>query len=150
MVLRRFSRRSGLPSARGLSVVFEVSGLTGQGRLPVVTSAARAQMPLSTTSDRVAILPASYETGAEQLHRLLSDFDTVILMKVGPVLPQILETLAEMDLLGSTLYAERVGMPEERLAFGPELDPLRNERRPYLSLLIVRGSRTVPAAQHRE
>lgn len=110
--------------------------------IPGVTSfaasAARAQVPLSTTSDRVAILPASYETGPEQLRRLLADFDTVILMKVGPVLPQILAVLAEMDLLASTLYAERVGMPEERLVFGPDLDRLRNERRPYLSLLIVR------------
>jgi precorrin-2/cobalt-factor-2 C20-methyltransferase len=101
-------------------------------------SAARAQMPLSTTSDRVAILPASYETDAAQLRRLLADFDTVILMKVGRVLPQILEALAEMDLLNSTVYAERVGMPEERIAFGAELAALRNERRPYLSLLIVK------------
>jgi precorrin-2/cobalt-factor-2 C20-methyltransferase len=101
-------------------------------------SAARAQVPLSTTSDRVAILPASYETDAAQLRRLLADFDTVILMKVGRVLPQILEALAEMDLLDSTVYAERVGMPEERIVFGPDLATLRNERRPYLSLLIVK------------
>lgn len=101
-------------------------------------SAARAQVPLSTTSDRVAILPASYETDAAQLRRLLADFDTVILMKVGRVLPQILEALAEMGLLDSTVYAERVGMPEERIAFGPELAALRNEPRPYLSLLIVK------------
>ena len=101
-------------------------------------SAARAQVPLSTTSDRVAILPASYETNAAQLRRLLTDFDTVILMKVGRVLPQILEALAEMDLLDSTVYAERVGMPEERIVFGPDLAALRNERRPYLSLLIVK------------
>lgn len=101
-------------------------------------SAARAQIPLSTTSDRVAILPASYETDAAQLRQLLADFDTVILMKVGRVLPQILEALAEMNLLDSTVYAERVGMPEERIAFGPELAALRNEPRPYLSLLIVK------------
>jgi precorrin-2/cobalt-factor-2 C20-methyltransferase len=101
-------------------------------------SAARARLPLSTTSDRVAILPASYETDAAQLRRLLADFDTVILMKVGRVLPQILAALAEMDLLGSTVYAERVGMPEERLIYGPDLPGLRNQRRPYLSLLIIR------------
>lgn len=101
-------------------------------------SAARAQVPLSTTSDRVAILPASYETDAAQLRRLLADFDTVILMKVGRVLPQILKALAEMDLLDSTVYAERVGMPEERIVFGPDLAALCNERRPYLSLLIVK------------
>ncbi|MBI1878440.1 MAG: precorrin-2 C(20)-methyltransferase [Chloroflexi bacterium] len=110
--------------------------------LPGVTSfaaaAARAQFPLSATSDRVAILPASYETDATQLRQLLADYDTVILLKVGPVLPQILVALEEMNLLDSTLYAERVGMPEERLAMGSEIRTLHNQRRPYLSLLIVR------------
>ena len=104
-------------------------------------SAARGQFVLSTTSDRIAILPASYETDAGQLSRLLADYDTIILMKVGRVLPQILAALEEMDLLESTLYAERVGMPEERIALGPELKQLRDQRRPYLSLLIIRNPR---------
>jgi precorrin-2/cobalt-factor-2 C20-methyltransferase len=110
--------------------------------VPGVTSfaaaAARGQFPLSATSDRVAILPASYETDITQLRRLLADYETMILLKVGPVLPQILIALEELDLLDSTLYAERVGMPEERIALGPEVRTLHNQRRPYLSLLIVR------------
>lgn len=113
--------------------------------VPGVTSfaaaAAEARFVLSTTSDRVAILPASYETDAAQLRRLLADFDTVILMKVGRVLPQVLEALEEMGLLESALYAERVGMPEERVALGPALRTLKNQRRPYLSLLIVKKER---------
>jgi precorrin-2/cobalt-factor-2 C20-methyltransferase len=110
--------------------------------IPGVTSfaaaAAAAQFPLSLTSDRVAILPASYETDAAQLQRLLADYETIILLKVGPVLPQILQALAELGLVDSTLYAERVGMPEEYIARGPELHTLRHQQRPYLSLLIVR------------
>lgn len=105
-------------------------------------SAAQGQFVLSRTSDRVAILPASYETDGEALRQLLADFDTVILMKVGPVLPQILTALEEMDLLESALYAERVGMPEEQMAHGPDLKALKNQRRPYLSLLIVKRDRT--------
>lgn len=101
-------------------------------------SAARGRFVLSTTADRVAILPASYETDESRLRHLLADFDTVILMKVGRVLPQILEALEEMGLLESSLYAERVGMPEEQIAVGSELQALKNQRRPYLSLLIVR------------
>ncbi len=113
--------------------------------VPGVTSfaagAAQAKFVLSTTSDRVAILPATYETDEVQLRRLVADFDTVILMKVGRVLPQILAVLEALNLLETTLYAERVGMPEEFIARGPELEPLRNQRRPYLSLLIVRQQR---------
>jgi len=116
--------------------------------VPGVTSfaaaAARARFPLSATSDRVAILPASYETDVTQLRRLLADYETVILLKVGPVLPQILTALEEMGLLDSTLYAERVGMPEERMALGQEVRALHNQRPPYLSLLMVRrGNQTL-------
>jgi precorrin-2/cobalt-factor-2 C20-methyltransferase len=114
--------------------------------IPGVTSfaaaAALGHFPLSTTSDRVAILPASYETDAAQLGQLLTSYDTVILLKVGPVLPQILAALEALNLLDSTLYAERVGMPEQRLAQGEALRALRRERRPYLSLLIVKKGKT--------
>ncbi len=107
--------------------------------IPGVTSfaaaAAKARWPLATTSDRVAILPASYETDAAALARLLQDFDTVILMKAGPVLPRLLASLAELELLDQAFYAERVGMPEERLVM--DLRSLPPEPAPYLSLLIV-------------
>jgi precorrin-2/cobalt-factor-2 C20-methyltransferase len=102
-------------------------------------SAARARFVLSATSDRVAILPASYETDVAQLRQLLANFDTVILMKVGRVLPQVLAALADLNLIDESLYAERVGMPEERIVLGRDLSALRDQVRPYLSLLIVRG-----------
>jgi precorrin-2/cobalt-factor-2 C20-methyltransferase len=113
--------------------------------VPGVTSfaaaAARTKFLLSATSDRVAILPASYETDAAELRRLLADYETVIMLKVGPVLPQMLATIEDLGLLDSTLYAERVGMPEELIVVGPEVRALHNQRRPYLSLLIVRRGR---------
>ena len=36
------------------------------------------------------------------------------------------------------MYAERVGMPEELVAIGADLRALKNQRRPYLSLLITK------------
>lgn len=109
--------------------------------IPGVTSfaaaAAQGQFPLGATDDRVVILPASYETDAAHLHRLLSDFDTIILMKVGRVFPQIVAALDSLGLLPTTLYAERVGMPEESIVLGSHLQNI-DQPRPYLSLLIVR------------
>ena len=108
--------------------------------VPGVTSfaatAAMTQTVLSTTNDRVAILPASYETSAEVLQDLFDRFDTVILLKVGTVLPQILEAVEGLGLLDSAVYGERVGMPEEVLV--TDVRSLKGQRRPYLSLLIVR------------
>jgi precorrin-2/cobalt-factor-2 C20-methyltransferase len=107
--------------------------------VPGITSfaaaAAVAQQVLATTSDRVAILPATYETDAATFRRLLVDFETVILLKVGTVMPQVLSVLEELGLLDHALYAERVGMSEAWLT--RDVRQVRGPR-PYLSLLIVR------------
>lgn len=109
--------------------------------IPGVTSfaaaAARSQVILATAADRVAILPASHETDAEQLRRLLTDFDTIILMKAGEVMPQLLAALTDLNLLDTAVYAERVGMPGERIV--QDVRTLRDQPCPYLSLLIVRS-----------
>ena len=108
--------------------------------VPGVTSfaatAAVTQTILSTTDDRLAILPASYETDTSVLEDLLSRFDTIIFLKVGPVLSQILESLDSLGLIDNAVYGERVGMPEEVLV--TDVRSLMGETRPYLSLLIVK------------
>jgi precorrin-2/cobalt-factor-2 C20-methyltransferase len=86
--------------------------------------------------ERVAIVPASEQTDAAALRRVCADFATVIVMKVGRVLPQVVAALEELGLLERAIYAEHVGMPEERIV--REVGSLREYRGPYLSLLIVR------------
>jgi len=107
--------------------------------IPGITSfaaaAARCQVALGTAADRVTILPAGRVAAAEQLHRLLNEFETIILMKVGEVMPQVLTTLEELDMLDAAVYAERVGMPDERIV--EDVRTLRGQRCPYLSLLII-------------
>ncbi len=108
--------------------------------IPGVTSfaaaAAAGGMPLAMSNERLIVVPASYETDAATLRRLLNDFETVVLMKAGAALPAIVAALEELDLLDHALYAERVGMPEELIA--RDLRALDPQRRPYLSLVIVR------------
>ncbi len=108
--------------------------------IPGVTSfaaaAAAGGVPLAMSNERMIIVPAGYETDAATLRRFLSDFETVVLMKAGSALPSIVAALEELDLLDHALYAERVGMPEELIA--RDLRSLDLQRRPYLSLVIVR------------
>jgi precorrin-2/cobalt-factor-2 C20-methyltransferase len=108
--------------------------------IPGITSfaaaAARLKLPLCTQDDRVAIVPASQQTDSAALRQLCAQFDTIIIMKVGRVLPQVLAALDEVGLLGHAVYAEHVGMPEERIV--DDVASLRDEQGPYLSLLIVR------------
>ncbi|MBO9336957.1 MAG: precorrin-2 C(20)-methyltransferase, partial [Roseiflexus sp.] len=108
--------------------------------IPGVTSfaaaAATAGIPLAMGDERMIIMPASYETDAATLRRLLTDFETIVLMKAGSALPAIVAALTELDLLAHALYAERVGMPEELIV--RDLRTLDLQRRPYLSLVIIR------------
>ncbi|EFO79719.1 precorrin-2 C20-methyltransferase [Oscillochloris trichoides DG-6] len=109
--------------------------------IPGVTSfaatAAQVALPLSSGNDRVAILPAPED--AHELRALFTTFNTLILMKVGRHLPAIIATLSDLNLLDQAVYAERIGMPEERVV--RDLASLRDYEAPYLSLLIVRRTR---------
>jgi precorrin-2/cobalt-factor-2 C20-methyltransferase len=88
------------------------------------------------SDERMIIMPASYETDAATLRRLLTDFETIVLMKAGSALPAIVAALEELNLIDHALYAERVGMPEELIV--RDLRTLDPQRRPYLSLVIIR------------
>lgn len=108
--------------------------------VPGITSfaatAARVGLPLSTHDEQVAIVPATDDTNADTLRQLCVSFETVIVMKVGRVLPQLVAALEELGLLNQATYAEHVGMPEERIV--RDVSHLRAYQGPYLSLLIVR------------
>jgi precorrin-2/cobalt-factor-2 C20-methyltransferase len=87
----------------------------------------------------VAIVPASDQTDAAALRHLCASFETIIVMKVGRVLPQLVAALDEIGLLDRAIYAEHIGMLEERLV--RDVSSLRDYQGPYLSLLIVRQQR---------
>lgn len=107
--------------------------------VPGITSfaatAARTQLVLGAGDERVAIVPATPELDASTLRRLLTDCETLIVMKVGRLLPQVLDALDELGVLDSTCFAERVGMPEEEIVL--DVQTLRGQQRSYLSLLLV-------------
>jgi precorrin-2/cobalt-factor-2 C20-methyltransferase len=86
--------------------------------------------------ERVAIVPASDQTDTAALRHLCASFETVIMMKVGRVLPQVVAALDELGVLEQAIYAEHIGMPEERIV--REVGSLREYQGPYLSLLLVR------------
>lgn len=106
--------------------------------VPGITSfaaaAARVGLPLSLGDERVAILPASGDP--DMLRDLLARFETVVLLKLGHTLPQIIAVLDELALLEGAVYVEHLGMPEERIVRA--VSSLRDYQAPYLSLLIVR------------
>ncbi len=98
-------------------------------------AAADLGMPLAETDDTLAIVPAGY--GVAMIDRLLADFDTLVLLKVKPVLDDLLDLLEARGLLPHSAFVERVGTREERQV--RDLASLRGETVNYLSLILVRN-----------
>lgn len=98
-------------------------------------AAARLGEPLADVDDMVAIVPAGY--GIEMLERLLDDFDTLVLLKVKPLLNDIIDLLERRNLLAHSCFIEKSGAPEERVV--RDVASLKGEKVNYLSLLIIKN-----------
>jgi precorrin-2/cobalt-factor-2 C20-methyltransferase len=85
-----------------------VPGVSSLGAVPAVTG-----VPLADGQERVAIVPANY--GVDDLVRVLETFDTVVLMKIGSEMPNVLAALERTGLVGRAVYASRATMAEERV-----------------------------------
>jgi precorrin-2/cobalt-factor-2 C20-methyltransferase len=102
----------------------------------VFAAAAAAGLPLGMASDRIAILPATYE--ADRLRQVLLDFDTIVLMKVHRRFETILELLGELGLQNKAVYIRRVSSGQEEIV--TNLSTLAGKTLDYMSLVIVRKS----------
>jgi precorrin-2/cobalt-factor-2 C20-methyltransferase len=98
-------------------------------------AAAKLEMPLADTDDTVAIIPAGY--GIKMIERMLEDFDTLVLLKVKPLLDDILALLEDRGLLEHAAFIEKVGAPEERIV--RDVARLKETKVNYLSLLLIRN-----------
>lgn len=108
---------------------------TVPGVTSFIASSAQLGQPLSEQDDTIAIVPAAYGVG--MVERLLNDFDTLVLMKVKPLLDELISLLERRDLIAHTTFLEKAGAPEERIVH--DVRALRGTKVNYLSLLIVKN-----------
>ncbi|MDZ5458518.1 precorrin-2 C(20)-methyltransferase [Azohydromonas lata] len=120
-------------TVRSLEPGVEVHTLAGVNAF--TASAATLGRPLAEQDDTVAIVPAAY--GIAAVDRLLQDFDTLVLMKVKPLMDELLDWLQRRDLLAGAAFIERCGAPDERVFRGETLLALRGQKVSYLSLMLV-------------
>ncbi|MCA0176499.1 MAG: precorrin-2 C(20)-methyltransferase [Proteobacteria bacterium] len=104
-------------------------------------ASATVRQPLAEQDDTVAIVPAAY--GVAALDRLLADFDTLVLLKVKPLIDEVLDWLQARGLLGGASFIERCGAPDERVFRGDQMLALRGSKVSYLSLMLVRSPHRV-------
>lgn len=100
-------------------------------------TAAAACFPLADGTDRIAILPST--AGIERIAAALAHFETVILLKVKPLFPDILELIRQTGNRNRVLFAERVGMAGEVVL--TDFTRIEQHQPDYLSLVIVRTIR---------
>jgi precorrin-2/cobalt-factor-2 C20-methyltransferase len=109
-------------------VVEMVPGVSSINAVPNV-----AGRPLVDGQERLAVIPATY--GVEDLRSILRSFDSVVLMKVSSIMPQIVQVLEEEDLLDASVYVERATTDEQRIVH--DLRRIRNDRCVYFSMVVV-------------
>ena len=102
----------------------------------VMAAAASSGTPLVTHGQKLAILPAAY--GLEELSETTSNFDTVVLMKVSPVIVKALAELEGLGLTGNSTYVRRVSTEHEKVI--RDVTAIKEEDMDYFSLLIVKGN----------
>ncbi|WP_300451069.1 precorrin-2 C(20)-methyltransferase [Accumulibacter sp.] len=98
-------------------------------------AAASTGITLAEEDETLAVIPAAYGVGV--IDHLLDEFDTVVLLKVKPLVDEIIELLERRDLLATTCFVEKVGAPDERVV--RDLASLRGEKANYLSLMLVQN-----------
>jgi len=108
-----------------IEIVPAVSSITA---VPAVTLT-----PLADGQERIAILPATY--GVDDLADVLRQFDTVILMKVGSVMPTVVAALEREDLVERAFYVSKATTGQQRVVH--DLRSLRNDRCDYFSMVVV-------------
>jgi precorrin-2/cobalt-factor-2 C20-methyltransferase len=111
----------------------EVAVETIPGVSSFAAAAASSGLTLAEEDETLGIVPAAY--GVEVIDRLLAEFDTLVLMKIKPMLDEVIDLLAQRNLLAHACFIEKVGAPDERIV--RDVASLRGHTVNYLSLLLV-------------
>ncbi len=96
--------------------------------------AAWLQVPLAESDESVAIVPALKEHAI--LHKVVSDFDNVVLMKVGNHIDKVADVLDKVEGDKRVYYASRCGFADGY--FTDDLQELRGRKLDYLSTLVIK------------
>ncbi|MEO5968529.1 MAG: precorrin-2 C(20)-methyltransferase [Bdellovibrionia bacterium] len=89
--------------------------------------------PLADGQERFCVLPATY--GIEDLPKLIQDFDTIILTKVGRMIPQLVDILKKLELLHTATYVSYGTTDQEHVV--KDLETIKNDKCDYFSTVMI-------------
>ncbi|PSW05968.1 precorrin-2 C(20)-methyltransferase [Photobacterium lipolyticum] len=85
-----------------------VPGITSITAIPSQT-----KIPLADGQERFCVVPATY--GMECLPRLMNEFDTIMLIKAGRVIPELTAMLEDMGLLDCATYVSHATTEQQEI-----------------------------------
>ena len=92
------------------------------------------QAPIADGQERVAVVPASY--GLDVLPQILDLFDTVLLMKVSSIMPELVDILKEKNLLDNATYVSKATMDFQSII--TDIEAIKNDKCDYFSMVMVK------------
>lgn len=124
-------------TVRALNPGVEVEVIAGVSSY--CAAAARVGTPLVEADDTLAVIPTSY--GVATIDHLIDEFDTLVLLKVKPMLDEVIELLERRGIAGHASFVEKVGSPDERVV--RDVRTLKGQSVAYLSLMLVHNPERV-------
>lgn len=97
-------------------------------------ASARLEAPLVKGNEKLAVLPVS--GNLKEIEDVFLKFDTVVLMKIGSRLNQVVSLLRKKKLINRSLLISRIGCANEKIV--RDISSLKDESIGYLSIIIVR------------
>lgn len=122
------------------AIVPEVKVVTVPGITSFSAVAALTDFPLGEGKHAITIVPTADDLTA--VRRAVEVGGTVVLMKIGKRLGDILDILEESGVIEDAVFVQRAGQPTQRIEL--DLRKLRNEEAEagYLSVILVHANRS--------
>jgi len=117
------------------AMVPDVNIVTVPGVTAFSAAAALSEFPVGEAKEPVVVIPTADDL--EEVRQSLKERGTVILMKIGRRLPDILNILEEAGLIDRSVFVSHAGMSNQRVE--TDLRALRNagDKAGYLSIILV-------------
>ncbi|MFZ1494138.1 MAG: precorrin-2 C(20)-methyltransferase [Candidatus Competibacter denitrificans] len=130
-------------------VVRELAPAVVVETIPGVSSfaaaAATTGVALAEEDETIAVIPTAY--GIAVIDHLLDEFDTLVLMKVKPLIDDVIELIERRGLAATACFIEKVGAPDQRIV--RDVTSLKGQTVHYLSLMLVQNPGRARGALHR-
>ena len=109
--------------------------ITVPGVTAFSAAAALAEFPVGEAKEPVVVIPTADDL--DKVRQALKEKGTVILMKIGKRLPDILDILEDAGFIDRSVFVSRAGMSDQRVE--TDLRALRHENPEagYLSIILV-------------